>query len=92
MTRSIRAFILLGLVASLAVLSFDSVRAQAPQAAAPAAPQATPPQTPPPPPPPPINQSSDPLLKSFKWRSIGPASMGGRIDDIAVVESNPSTY
>lgn len=42
--------------------------------------------------PPPINQSEDPLLKKFRWRSIGPASMGGRIDDFAVVESNPSTY
>lgn len=41
---------------------------------------------------PPINPSSDPLLRSFVWRSIGPASMGGRIDDFAVVESNPSTY
>ncbi|MGH9831961.1 MAG: WD40/YVTN/BNR-like repeat-containing protein, partial [Blastocatellia bacterium] len=40
--------------------------------------------------PPPINQSDDPILKPFRWRSIGPASMGGRIDDIAVVESNPS--
>ncbi len=39
--------------------------------------------------PPPINQSDDPLLKTFRWRSIGPASMGGRIDDIAVVENNP---
>ena len=28
--------------------------------------------------------------KPFVWRSIGPANMGGRIDDIAVVESNPS--
>jgi photosystem II stability/assembly factor-like uncharacterized protein len=40
--------------------------------------------------PPPINQSDDSVLKPFVWRSIGPASMGGRIDDIAVVESNPS--
>jgi len=47
------------------------------------------PQTPPPPP---INQSDDPLLKKFVFRGIGPASMGGRIDDFAVVESNPSTY
>jgi photosystem II stability/assembly factor-like uncharacterized protein len=38
-----------------------------------------------------INQSSDPLLKPFRFRSIGPASMGGRIDDIAVSESDPST-
>src|SRR5690349_10997248 len=35
-----------------------------------------------------INQSDDPLLKSFRFRSIGPASMGGRIDDIAVSESD----
>lgn len=41
---------------------------------------------------PPINQSEDPLLKKFVFRGIGPASMAGRIDDIAVVENNPSTY
>lgn len=45
--------------------------------------------TPTPAPTPVINQSNDPLLKNFRWRAIGPASMGGRIDDIAVVESNP---
>src|SRR5438034_9684974 len=28
------------------------------------------------------------VLKNLQWRSIGPANMGGRIDDIAVVESN----
>lgn len=32
-------------------------------------------------------QSVD-LLKSLKFREIGPANMGGRIDDFAVVESN----
>ncbi|MEO7275653.1 MAG: hypothetical protein ABI211_27015, partial [Vicinamibacterales bacterium] len=37
-----------------------------------------------------VNQSSDPWLASFRFRSIGPASMGGRIDDIAVSESDPS--
>src|SRR5215203_7365772 len=47
---------------------------------------------PPAPPAPPIHQTTDPILKNFTWRSIGPANMGGRIDDIAVVESNPSTY
>ena len=31
-----------------------------------------------------LNGSSDPLLAPFRFRSIGPASMGGRIDDIAV--------
>src|SRR3954470_5877015 len=40
--------------------------------------------------PPPINQSDDPVLKPFVWRLIGPANMGGRVDDIAVVESDPS--
>ena len=44
----------------------------------------------PPQPPPAINQSSDPMLKAFRFRSIGPASMGGRVDDIAVSESDPS--
>ncbi|HEX6463335.1 MAG TPA: hypothetical protein VFZ98_02730, partial [Vicinamibacterales bacterium] len=37
-----------------------------------------------------INESTDPLLQSFRFRSIGPASMGGRIDDIAVSESDPN--
>jgi len=31
-------------------------------------------------------------LKNLRWRAIGPAIMGGRIDDIAVVEGNPSTF
>ena len=39
----------------------------------------------------PVNQSDDPILKPFVWRSIGPANMGGRVDDIAVDENNPST-
>jgi photosystem II stability/assembly factor-like uncharacterized protein len=29
------------------------------------------------------------VLKNMKFRSIGPATMGGRIDDLAVVESDP---
>jgi hypothetical protein len=37
-----------------------------------------------------INQSAEPLLAPFRFRSIGPASMGGRVDDIAVSESNPN--
>src|SRR4029434_5313928 len=37
-----------------------------------------------------INQSTDALLKALRFRSIGPASMGGRIDDIAVSESDQS--
>lgn len=30
------------------------------------------------------------ILQNLKWRELGPAIMGGRIDDFAVVESNPS--
>jgi photosystem II stability/assembly factor-like uncharacterized protein len=33
---------------------------------------------------------TDPVLKPFRFRSIGPASMGGRIGDIAVAESDPN--
>jgi photosystem II stability/assembly factor-like uncharacterized protein len=29
------------------------------------------------------------ILDGLEWRSIGPANMGGRIDDFAVVEGNP---
>src|SRR5215813_4122663 len=36
----------------------------------------------------PINWSTDPMVKNFVFRGIGPASMGGRIDDIACVETN----
>jgi photosystem II stability/assembly factor-like uncharacterized protein len=31
----------------------------------------------------------DSILDDLPWRNIGPAIMGGRIDDFAVVESNP---
>lgn len=31
-------------------------------------------------------------LKAFTWRSIGPASMGGRITAVAVYEADPTTY
>lgn len=30
-------------------------------------------------------------LKALEWRAIGPAVMGGRVDDVAVDERNPST-
>ncbi len=50
-------------------------------------------QGPPPPVPalPAINQSEDPVLKPFRWRSIGPASMAGRIDDIEAAPNDPYT-
>ncbi len=39
-----------------------------------------------------INTPDSPLLHGFRWRSIGPVGAGGRVDDIAVDEKNPSTY
>lgn len=36
-----------------------------------------------------VNKSANPMLAPFRFRSIGPASMGGRIDDIAVYEKDP---
>ena len=33
---------------------------------------------------------SESVIERLEWRCIGPANMGGRIDDFAVVESNPS--
>ena len=38
------------------------------------------------------NKLDDTFLKNLQFRAIGPAIMGGRIDDIAVVENNPSTF
>jgi len=32
------------------------------------------------------------FLDGLKWRCIGPANMGGRIDDFAVVESDPRVF
>ena len=41
------------------------------------------------PPVPPPNPTSDPLLRGFEFRSLGPATMMGRIDDIAGAEKDP---
>jgi photosystem II stability/assembly factor-like uncharacterized protein len=38
------------------------------------------------------SEDLDPRLKGFRFRSIGPTGQGGRIDDLAVDEKNPSTY
>ncbi len=65
------------LALSLAALAIPVLGVK-PQAQVPAAPA------------PMINQSADPLLGSFRFRSIGPASMGGRIDDLAVSETDPN--
>ena len=32
------------------------------------------------------------FVKKMTWRAVGPASMGGRITALAVVESDPATY
>ena len=32
------------------------------------------------------------VLAELEWRNIGPAVMGGRISDLAVVESNPAVF
>ncbi len=95
MRKALHLIVLPGVALGLAALSWDGVSAQASQvqAATPAAAQAPAPARPAtPPPPPPINESADPNLKSFRWRSIGPANMSGRIDDFAVQEDNPSVY
>jgi photosystem II stability/assembly factor-like uncharacterized protein len=39
-----------------------------------------------------LHQPTDPKLQGFRWRSIGPTGQGGRIDDLAVDEKDPSTY
>jgi len=39
-----------------------------------------------------VNAADDPLLRGYRWRAIGPINQGGRIDDIAVAESRPTTF
>jgi len=34
----------------------------------------------------------DAVVKKLTWRAVGPASMGGRITALAVIESDPATY
>lgn len=34
----------------------------------------------------------DPMFNGLKFRNIGPATMAGRVDDVAVLESKPSTF
>lgn len=74
--RSSRSYLML-MVAVVCILIAGLLWAQAPPAAsqAPAAP--------------PPNQSSDPLLRGFEFRSIGPATMMGRVDDIEGAEKDP---
>ena len=37
-----------------------------------------------------INAADDPILAPFRFRSVGPASMGGRIDDVEAAPSDPN--
>src|SRR5262245_66675214 len=37
-----------------------------------------------------INKPTEPALQGFRFREIGPVGQGGRIDDIAADEKNPS--
>ena len=37
----------------------------------------------------PVPLLTESILDGLQWRCIGPANMGGRIDDFAVVESAP---
>jgi photosystem II stability/assembly factor-like uncharacterized protein len=74
---------------ALAVGAQNPAGSQSPSATQTPAPTRAATATPTPSPTPtPINWSNDPLLRRFVYRAIGPASMGGRIDDIACVETN----
>src|SRR5258708_19281131 len=42
--------------------------------------------------PPPNVDLPESWVKSFQWRCVGPANMGGRITAIAVYEADPTTY
>jgi photosystem II stability/assembly factor-like uncharacterized protein len=39
-----------------------------------------------------INAPDHPLLSGFRWRSIGPAGQGGRVDDLAVHPTDARTF
>jgi photosystem II stability/assembly factor-like uncharacterized protein len=40
----------------------------------------------------PVNEADDARLRGFRWRSVGPVQQGGRVDDIAVNETDRSTF
>ena len=39
-----------------------------------------------------INATTNPLLRPFRWRSIGPVGQGGRVDDIEVHPEDWRTF
>src|SRR6476659_2180059 len=75
--RSLLAFVVTSWAAS-AVAAAPPRAAKAPDKPSPSSPPAAAP-------------SAD-VLAGLAFRNIGPAIMGGRIDDFAVVESRPSTF
>lgn len=100
-TRELTNFVLALAVLALVTVTLGALAVDAQQPAQSPAPTTA--QTPAPtraatatptpsPTPTPINWSNDPMLRRFVFRGIGPASMGGRIDDIEGVESNPFVY
>ncbi len=84
------AFVCALALATAASHAQEPAASQTPSPAPTTSPSASPSATPTPSPTPtPVNWSTDPVLRRFVWRGIGPASMGGRIDDIAVGENDP---
>lgn len=73
-------------VACFALIGLGIVAEAAPQRSSP-----PPPPAPAPAPTAAFDRANDPLA-GLEFRNIGPAIMGGRIDDVAVVESDPSTF
>jgi photosystem II stability/assembly factor-like uncharacterized protein len=90
-SRSVYDLGLLIVIAFAVTLATVTVYSQGQTAATPAQGAQARPSPSPSPTPTPINWSTDPMLKRFVFRSIGPASMGGRIDDITAPEQNPYT-
>src|ERR1700694_536279 len=76
---SFRSSLLLATTVALCVLTGNALAAQKAKGATEPAPGAATASQP----------DYDAILKPLHFREIGPASMGGRIDDFAVVESNP---
>jgi len=73
-----RLLFVAGLAAMATPFAGDLIAQQAPAPAAAPAPV--------------LHQPTDPKLQGFRWRSIGPTGQGGRIDDLAVDEKDPSTF
>ncbi|MDQ6810056.1 MAG: hypothetical protein M3Z64_11635 [Verrucomicrobiota bacterium] len=78
------------LLAAVSFMAAAAALAQAPQPATPA-PVVRPPEAPPVQPPP-APQLNEVLFKNLRARSIGPATMGGRVSEIAIDPKNPAVF